>query len=113
MEKRSLGLYAFGGLNLLHAASHILPAVQSTLMVGGHYSPHHNNPFYPPSLIEKFVHHPASAYVFGTIGALAIVTGYLDSKSHKRHQRTIDEQREQIRSLEEKLSELKYNQDSN
>ncbi len=74
--KNSIILISLGILNLLHASLHIIQFVQSLIIIG--YST--ENP-----TVEKIIHNPIFAMVWGIIGLGTLVIGLKDYFHHKKH----------------------------
>ena len=121
MKKTAAVLVTTGLLQMLHAGSHILPAIQSaTLMtacnhekkyesrleenLGGHVGCGHGgsevvDQYGSPRLSDAVFHSPYAGYVWGGIGLLSIGVGVADARRHRR-------QNKYILELEKRLSEL-------
>jgi len=78
--RKSLILISVGVMNLLHGAFHIIQFIQSMLLVA--YSTNHQHDH--ESWIDKVMHSPVFALVWGFIGILTLVIGIKDYRHHKK-----------------------------
>jgi hypothetical protein len=80
--KRHLILISVGVLNLLHGMFHVIQFIQSMLLVA--YSTEHSHGHEHEGWIEKVMHSPVFAIIWGFIGILTLVIGIKDYRHHKK-----------------------------
>lgn len=76
MSTKSFALIGIGALNLIHAGFHILQVVQSAFLMTAALD--HENQW-----IEKVLHSPYLAILWGVIGLLTMFIGIWDFKHHR------------------------------
>lgn len=85
---KSLGLYTVGALNLIHGASHLIQAIQSTYLATSNFienSWKHGS----DNSLEEIFHNPYMGILWGAIGIGSIYMAYLDGKNHKKQDQYI------------------------
>ena len=68
-------LIGLGGMNVIHAALHLIQFLQSILLISGKWDVHH------------LLHNPFITLMWGVIGAISLYVGIKDFKHHELHKK--------------------------
>lgn len=77
--KSSIIFIGIGLFNLIHSFLHIIQFVQSILLVHSSINEHDHNGF-----IDKILHNPIFAVLWGIIGIFTLLIGVKDFKHHNK-----------------------------
>jgi len=118
-KTKNVAFVGTGLFQLAHAASHILPAVQSASIIAANNHANHNHyscsDGHDHSITESSsgildylvaaTHHPIAGYFWAVAGIGFIYYGVKDHLNHKRTARHISRQKEYISQLESRVLE--------